>query len=84
MAHVYIMTNRRNGTLYIGVSGDLANRVFLHRIRKGSEFCAKWGLTRLILVETFPTMREAIAREKAMKRWKRAWKIRLIEAINPN
>lgn len=84
MAHVYIMTNRCNGTLYIGVTGDLANRVHLHRIGKGSEFCAKWGLTRLVLVEEYPTTLEAIAREKAMKKWKRAWKIRLIEETNPD
>ena len=84
MGHLYIMTNRRNGTLYIGVTGELANRVHLHRIGRGSEFCATWGLTRLVLIESFPTMLEAIAREKAMKRWKRAWKIRLIEEANPN
>ena len=61
VSHVYIMMNCVNGTLHIGVSGDLANRIHLHRIGRGCEFCAKWG-------ESYPTMLEAIAREKAMKK----------------
>ena len=82
-AWVYVMTNKRNGTLYIGVTANLAARIHQHRKRTGSEFCARWGLTRLVLAEAHARIDEAIAREKAMKRWKRAWKIALIEEANP-
>lgn len=81
---VYIMTNGPHGTLYIGVTADIAARVHQHREGTGSEFCRKYGLTRLVYVETYPTIEEAIAREKAMKRWKRQWKLRLIRKANPD
>lgn len=80
---VYIMTNAAHGTLYIGVTAHLAERVTQHREGRGSEFCTEHGLTRLVYVERHGDIREAIAREKAMKRWKRAWKLRLICAQNP-
>ena len=80
---VYIMTNRANGTLYIGVTANLAARIWQHRQGTGSEFCRKRGLTRLVYVERHERIEDAIAREKAMKRWKRAWKIRLIVEANP-
>ena len=80
---VYIMSNRQRGTLYIGVTNDLAARVMQHRCGTGSAFCKKYGLTRLVYAEAHVRMDEAIAREKAMKAWKRAWKVRLIEDINP-
>jgi putative endonuclease len=79
---VYIMTNP-HGTLYIGVTADLASRINAHREGRGSEFCKKYGLTRLVYAEEYPTIEEAIAREKAMKRWKRQWKLKLIRAANP-
>ena len=82
--HVYIMTNKRGGVLYIGVTADIAARIFQHKTGRGSAFCRKYGLTTLVLAEEYPTIEEAIAREKAMKAWKRQWKIELIEASNPN
>ena len=81
---VYIMTNGPHGTLYIGVTADIAARVYQHREGTGSLFCRKHGLTRLVYVENYPTIDEAIAREKAMTRWKRQWKLRLIRKANPN
>ena len=80
---VYIMTNARFGTLYIGVTSDLAARVCQHRDGTGSDFCKKYGLARLVYAEPYERIEDAIAREKAMKAWKRAWKTRTIEAANP-
>ena len=81
---VYIMTNAAHGTLYIGVTANLAARIHQHRQGTGSEFCAKYGLTRLAYAERHADIREAIAREKAMKKWKRQWKFKLIRAQNPD
>lgn len=81
---VYIMTNAAHGTLYIGVTAHLAARITRHREGRGSEFCARYGLTRLVYAERHADIREAIAREKAMKRWKRQWKLRLIRKQNPD
>ena len=80
---IYIMTNRARGVLYIGVTSDLASRVMQHRKGTGSKFCARYQLDRLVLAEPHGTIVEAIAREKAMKAWKRAWKIEIIEQQNP-
>jgi len=79
---VYIMTNGPHGTLYIGVTADLAARVFAHREGRGSEFCRKHGLTRLVYAERHEAITDAITREKAMKKWKRQWKLRLIRQDN--
>ena len=79
----YIMTNKARGVLYIGVTSDLPARVQQHRIGEGSEFCRRYKLTRLVHVERHGTIAEAIAREKALKAWKRDWKIELIAAANP-
>jgi putative endonuclease len=81
---VYIMTNAPYGTLYIGVTSDLPARVCQHREGTGSDFCKRYGLTRLVYAEPHDRIDEAIAREKAVKAWKRAWKIRLIEQANPD
>ena len=81
---VYIMTNKPGGTLYIGVAADLPARVAQHRAGEGSAFCRRYNLTRVVLAEPYPTIDEAIAREKALKEWHREWKIRLIEESNPN
>jgi putative endonuclease len=79
----YIMTNRARGVLYIGVTSHLAARVMQHREGQGSKFCRRYQLTRLVLAEPHATIVEAIAREKAMKAWKRDWKIEFIEQQNP-
>ena len=81
---VYIMADRYRGTIYIGVTGDIAARVWAHREGRGSKFCVRYGLKRLVYAEQAPTIVEAIAREKAMKKWNRAWKIKLIESANPD
>jgi putative endonuclease len=81
---VYIMTNAPHGTLYTGVTANLPVRITQHRAGTGSEFCAKHGLTRLVYTEHHDRIEDAIAREKAIKRWKRAWKLRLICAANPH
>ena len=80
---VYVMSDRYRGTLYIGVTSAIAARVWAHREGRGSKFCSRYGLTRLVYAEPAPTIEEAIAREKAMKKWNRAWKIELIEQVNP-
>ena len=80
---VYIMTNAPHGTLYIGVTADLAARIYQHRNGSGSDFCRRYGLTRLVNVEEYERIYDAIAREKALKAWQRRWKTRLIEAQNP-
>jgi putative endonuclease len=82
-AWVYIMSNRKDGVLYIGVTADLSRRIVQHREGKGSAFCRRYGLTRLVYAEKHDSIEDAIAREKAMKAWKRAWKIELIEGVNP-
>ena len=81
---VYIMADRYRGTLYIGVTSGIVARVYAHREGHGSKFCSRYGLTRLVYAEQAPTIEEAIAREKAMKKWSRAWKIELIEGANPD
>lgn len=82
-AYIYILANRRNGALYVGVTRNIAQRLMQHREGKGSEHCAEFGITRLVYVEEAPTIIDAIAREKALKKWNRAWKVRLIEQANP-
>ena len=82
--YTYIMTNKARGVLYIGVTADLAARAEQHRNGSGSAFCKKYGLTRLVLAELHDDITLAIAREKALKAWKRDWKIRLIEENNPD
>ncbi|MEQ8310879.1 MAG: GIY-YIG nuclease family protein [Sphingopyxis sp.] len=82
-AYAYIMTNKPMGVLYIGVTDNLPVRISAHRARTGSEFCKRWGLTRLIYAERFDRIDEAISREKALKKWNRVWKLRLISEANP-
>jgi putative endonuclease len=79
----YILTNKPFGVLYVGVTADIAERVLAHREGRGSAFCRKWDLKRLVLIEPHPTIDKAIAREKALKNWTRAWKLRLIADVNP-
>jgi len=81
---VYIMTNKPFGTLYVGVTSDLAARVWNHRSGTGSEFCKRHDLTRLVYAEELATIYEAIAREKAIEAWKRNWKLRQIIELNPD
>ena len=83
-AFVYIMASARNGTLYIGVTTDLARRVSEHRQGFVPGFTQKYKVNRLVYYEEHADIREAIAAEKRFKKWKRLRKIRLIEKINPD
>ena len=81
---VYIVTNRPNGTLYIGVTSNLSRRIYEHRSGLMAGFSKKYGLNRLVYYERYETIIEAIQREKNMKHWPRAWKARLILELNPD
>jgi putative endonuclease len=83
-AYVYIMTNRPNGTLYVGVTNDIARRAYDHREGLTEGFSKRYGLKRLVWYERHETITGAIQREKTMKHWPRAWKVRLILALNPD
>jgi putative endonuclease len=80
---VYIMTNRPNGTLYVGVTDNLARRAWEHRAGLVEGFTKRYGLTRLVLAEQYDDMRAARQREQNMKHWRRSWKVRLILDQNP-
>lgn len=82
--HVYIMTNQPGGTLYIGVTNNLERRVSEHKQGLVSGFTKKYELNMLVFCEEYRDVNEAIAREKAMKKWKRDWKIDKIVEINPS
>ena len=81
---VYMMADRYRGAIYTGVSANLPARVAAHREGRGSRFCATYGLKRLVYAEKFNRIDEAIAAEKAIKKWRRAWKIEVIERVNPD
>jgi putative endonuclease len=81
---VYIMTNERNGTLYIGVTSYLIRRIWEHREGVGSRFVRRYTLTRLVYFEHQEDIRTAIQRETSLNRWPRAWKVRLLAAQNPD
>ena len=81
---VYIMTNRPDGTLYVGVTADLPRRVWEHRNETADGFTKRYGLKRLVYAERHEDIRDAIHREKTIKTWRRAWKVRLIRAANPD
>jgi putative endonuclease len=80
---IYIMTNRANGTLYVGVTSDLVRRVSEHREGVVDGFTKKYGLKRLVFFEFHDEIINAIQREKTIKHWSRAWKVNLILAANP-
>jgi putative endonuclease len=81
--HVYILASDRNGTLYTGVTSSLPERVWQHRNGATDGFTKRYGVTKLVHAEQFDDVLEAIAREKAIKKWRRAWKLELIEKDNP-
>jgi len=80
---VYMLASRRNGTLYIGVTSDLVRRIFEHKSKFVPGFTTKYGVDRLVWYEVYDDPTNAITREKELKKWRRAWKIRLIEEMNP-
>ena len=82
--YVYILANRRHGTLYIGVTNDLARRIFEHQKGNTDSFTRRHKINRLVFYQEYSSVIEAIAQEKRMKRWKRAWKIQAVDAFNPD
>jgi putative endonuclease len=82
--YIYILTNRPNGILYVGVTNDLVRRVFEHRSGFVDGFTRRYGLKRLVYFEQFDDIRQAIQREHNIKHWSRAWKVRMIVATNPD
>ena len=82
--YLYILTNKKNGTLYIGVSNSLERRMFEHKNKLVEGFTKKYGLDKLVYFEAYQYVNDAIKRENNMKKWKRQWKINLIEKDNPN
>jgi putative endonuclease len=81
---VYILCSKRNGTLYIGVTSNLCNRIAEHKHGMIAGFTSKYGVKTLVWFQYFDSMEEAIKREKQMKEWQRTWKIELIEKSNPD
>ena len=81
--YVYILSNHVRGTLYVGVTADLARRMDHHRTGHGSEFVKKYRCHSLVWFETFDDIETAIVHEKRLKRWRRQWKFNLIERMNP-
>ena len=80
---VYILTNQRNGTLYIGITSNLKNRIFQHKEKMFEGFTKKYGIDKLIYFEQTEDVQSALRREKQLKKWNRDWKLRLIEEKNP-
>ncbi len=80
--YLYILTNKKNGTLYIGVTNNLERRMFEHKNKLVEGFTKQYGLDKLLYFETYQYINDAIKREKNMKKWKREWKINLIEKDN--
>ncbi|MDZ4820019.1 MAG: GIY-YIG nuclease family protein [Planctomycetota bacterium] len=81
---VYFLASQRNGTLYIGMTSNLAERVWQHKNDVVESFSKEYGVHLLVYYEQHESMENAIVREKQLKKWNRAWKLRLIEEMNPN
>lgn len=81
---VYILANKRNGTLYVGVTSDLIKRIWQHKNNVVKGFTERYSVHQLVWYELYETMESAIGKEKMLKNWKRVWKLELIERSNPN
>ena len=81
--YVYLLASERNCTLYLGVTRDLVRRTYQHRTKATPGFTSQYGVQRLVWFETYDDPTTAITREKELKKWRRAWKMRLIEESNP-
>ncbi len=87
MAHqpsIYILSNKKNGTLYIGVTSNLVQRIWQHKNRVNQGFSTKYNLDKLVYYEIITDIKDAILREKQLKKWRRQWKLNLINEQNPN
>jgi len=82
--YVYILASKKNGTLYIGLTNELDKRIHQHKQKQADSFTSKYSVDKLVYFEEFTDHHEAFIRERRMKKWNRAWKIRLIEENNPN
>ncbi|HSF93588.1 MAG TPA: GIY-YIG nuclease family protein [Thermohalobaculum sp.] len=82
--YVYLLASDRNGTLYTGITGDLIRRIYEHRTSAVPGFTARYSVHRLVYFEIYDDPETAILREKRLKKWNRAWKVRLIEDHNPD
>jgi putative endonuclease len=82
--YVYLLSSRKHGTLYLGVTNDIVRRAYQHKQKMLPGFSAKYGVDHLVWYEAFSDVTEAISREKEIKKWRRDWKIALIEADNPD
>ena len=82
--YVYLLASRRNGTLYLGMTDDLARRTWMHRAEVLQGFTKQYGVKMLVWYEQHETRESAFVRERQLKKWNRAWKIRLIEQMNPS
>ena len=81
--YIYFMTNRTNNVLYVGVTRSLTRRIVEHAEGRGSVFTSKYNCSKLVYFEVFPTIEQAISREKQLKHFKREWKNQLVETVNP-
>jgi putative endonuclease len=82
--YVYLLASRKHGTLYIGVTGDLVRRVYQHKTKAVGGFTSKYEVSRLVWFEACEDVTAAIAREKEIKKWRRDWKLNLVERDNPD
>ena len=80
--YVYILASKKNGTLYVGMAEDIAKRIVRHKGRQANKFTAKYDVLKLVYYEKCKSLEEAIKREKQLKRWRRQWKLKLIEKQN--
>ena len=83
-SYIYIMTNKPNGTLYIGVTSDIVKRIYEHKNKLADSFTKRYNLNKLVYYEIYDEINEAIKREKQLKSWKRDWKIEWVEKMNNN
>jgi len=81
--HVYILASRKDGAIYVGITNDIVRRIYEHRTKVIQGFTSKYNITRLVWFEIYNDPISAISLEKELKKWKRAWKVQLIEAQNP-
>jgi len=81
--HVYMMASKRNGTLYVGMTNKLSERVSQHKGGTASKFTKRYGVKKLVYYEGHNNMEEAVSREKELKKWNRQWKMRLVDHFNP-
>ena len=81
--YVYMLTNKPHGTLYVGVTANLARRIWEHKNHFVEGFCSKYNLEHLVWYDVHESIYSAISREKQLKNWKRVWKVELIEEMNP-